>query len=198
MERKRLESPAPRGRPRSEAAHQAILTAAIALTRELGYDAVTMDGIAARAGVGKATVYRRWSSKEALVAEAIEELVSRLPVSDTGSTEGDLRAMLRDTLSLYEDPATLHLLTGLIAAMARSPLIASAVRGSMIASRRAANLTVLRRGIARGDLDPSLDVELALDLLDGPLLMRALLTGAPLHDQLTRDIVRVALRGMKA
>src|SRR6476469_1608721 len=112
------------GRPRSDAAHDAILTAAIALVREVGYDAVTMDGIAARAGVGKATVYRRWASKEALVVEALGGILRAIPVPDTGTTRGDLLALLRVALAMYGDPATGMLLSGLVAAMARSAPIA--------------------------------------------------------------------------
>src|SRR5215217_7717783 len=93
------------GRPRSEEAHGAILDAAVALIRELGYDAVTMDGIAARAGVGKATVYRRWKGKETLVVEAVGRIVAAMSVPDTGDTRADLLAMMRGTLRLYEDPA---------------------------------------------------------------------------------------------
>src|SRR4051812_47509066 len=79
-----------RGRPRSQQAHDAILSAAIELTRKVGYDRVSMEGIAARAGVGKATVYRRWSVKESVICEALEKLMKSLPTPDTGTTRGDL------------------------------------------------------------------------------------------------------------
>ena len=78
MERDRIDNQ-PRGRPRSEKAHAAILDAAIALTREVGFDALAMEAVAARAGVGKATVYRRWKTKEALLAEAVHRLVQGAP-----------------------------------------------------------------------------------------------------------------------
>ena len=134
MERRRLANRP--GRPRSEAAHQAILAAAVALLREVGYDAVTMDGIAARAGVGKATVYRRWATKEELVVEAITSLVRAFPVPDTGTTEGDLMALMRRILAMYADPATGLLLSGLVAAKARSAPIAAAVREGFVATWR--------------------------------------------------------------
>src|SRR5436190_15171527 len=98
MKRGRLETLPAAGRPRSAEAHDAILRAAITVIREVGYDAAAMDAIAARAGVGKATVYRRWSTKEALVADAIERIMVSRVVPDTGTTRGDLRAIMRETM----------------------------------------------------------------------------------------------------
>jgi AcrR family transcriptional regulator len=211
MERKRIESSEPHasaspqsaddgerrpGRPRSDEAHAAILAASIALIREVGYDAVTMEAIAARAGVGKATVYRRWAGKETLVAEALKGIVSRLPVPDTGSTAGDLLMLTRGTLSLYHDPATLGLLTGLIAAMARSEVIAQAVRSGFVAARIDVMRHLLRRGIDRGDLRADADMDLAVELLAGPLLHRALITAGPMNDDLARGTVDVVMRGL--
>jgi AcrR family transcriptional regulator len=196
MERRRLVSPRRPGRPRSEEAHSAILTAAISLIREVGYDALAMDAIAARAGVGKATVYRRWATKETLVADALERIMRSIPVPDTGTTEGDLREMMRSSLGMYRDPATKGLLSGLIAAMARSERIAQAVRSGFLATRREALLQVLKRGVARGDLQERLDFELAMDLLSGPLLFRMFITGGRIDERLTRDVVKVVLRGL--
>ncbi|HYD51334.1 MAG TPA: TetR/AcrR family transcriptional regulator, partial [Gemmatimonadaceae bacterium] len=123
------------GRPRSALAHAAILEAAVALIREQGFDALTIDGIAARAGVGKATVYRRWRDKETLVVEAVGRIVADFPSPDTGSVERDLQRMMLDTLGLYRDPASAKLLSGLIAAIARSAPIAEAVRAGFVATR---------------------------------------------------------------
>src|ERR671934_2008698 len=108
-----------------------------------------MTGIAPRAGVGKATVYRRWSSKETLVAEALERLMSAVPVPDTGTTRGDLVALLRVALGMYRDPATGPLLSGLVAAMARSALIAGVIRSGFNARWRDAVAVALERGVAR-------------------------------------------------
>ncbi|MEP6733702.1 MAG: TetR/AcrR family transcriptional regulator [bacterium] len=193
MERSRLETPAAVGRPRSREAHDAILRAAIVVIREVGYDAAAMDAIAARAGVGKATVYRRWATKEALVADAIERIMVSLTVPDTGSTRGDLRAVMRDTMRMYHDPQTTALLSGLVAAMARSPQIAKAVRGGFVAARRDTMRQVIERGIARGDLRRNTDIQLALDLLSGPLLVRALLTGATIDGRLVRGVADAVL-----
>ena len=183
-----------RGRPRSEEAHDAILAASLALIREVGFDALAMDAIAARAGVGKATVYRRWKSKELLVVEAIGRIVAAVPDPDTGSTEGDLMVLMNATLRMYADPATSALLSGLVAAMARSEPIARAVRGGFVGMRRDALRRVLRRAMDRGELRADMDVELALDLLSGPLLYRYLISGEPVDERLARGSVHAVLR----
>lgn len=181
-------------RPRDPANDTAILAAAIGLIREVGYDAVAMDAIAERAGVGKTTVYRRWKSKELLVADALHGLVIRIPVPDTGTTAGDLHAVMRGTLAMYKDPATLALLSGLVAAMARSPRIAAAMREGFIAVRRNVIRKVIRRGVRRGDLRRGTDIELAADILSGPLLYRALMTGTRVNQRVARDLVDVVIR----
>ena len=194
MERHRTETTRAPGRPRSREAHEAILRAAITLTREVGYDALTIDAIAARAGVGKATVYRRWKSREALVVEAIGRIVAAVPEPDTGRAEGDLMQLMRSTLAMYADPASGALLSGLVAAMARSEPIAQAVRTGFVGMRRAAMRRALERGIGRGELRAGTDVELALDLLSGPLFWRFLVTGGPVDEGLARGTVQAVLR----
>lgn len=184
----------PRGRPRSGLAHTAILDAALALIRERGFDAVTMEAIAERAGVGKTTVYRRWPSRELLVVEAIRRITLAMPVPDTGAVRSDLEVVQRGTLGMYRDPATAALLSGLVAAMARSEPIAHAVRTGFVATRRSAVRQVLRRGVARGELRRSLDIELTIDLLSGSFLVRLLITGAPIDERLSRAIVDAVLR----
>ena len=168
----------------------------MALIREVGYDAVAMDAIAARAGVGKATVYRRWASKEALVVEAVGRIVRAIPVPDSGTAEGDLLLLLRSAVRMYQDPASAMLLSGLVAAMARSAPIAEAVRTGFVATWREAVRRVLERGQARGELRRGLDLELAIDLLGGALFYRYLLTGGPVDERLTRGVVDAVLRGL--
>jgi AcrR family transcriptional regulator len=184
------------GRPRSEASRTAILDASIALTREVGYDAVGMEAIAARAGVGKATVYRWWSRKELLVAEAIGRIVRAIAEPDTGSVEGDVLHIMQRTAVMYRDPATGPLLSGLVAAMARSSVVAEAVRDGFVTPRRDALRAVIRRGIRRGELRKGLDVEVVLDLLSGPAFFRYLMLGQPIDDRYVRGVVRTLLHGV--
>jgi len=166
------------------------------MVRDVGYDAVTMDGIAERAAVGKNTLYRRWKSREGLVAEALDRLVRTFSVPDTGSTRADLVHVMRTTVGMYRDPATKMLLSGLVAAMARSPLIARAVRDGFVAARAEVTRAVLARGVARGDVRRDVDLTVAIDLLRGPLLVRGLLTGDRIDEPLAESIVDIVLRGI--
>ena len=186
------------GRPRSSVAHTAILKAAIVLVRDVGYDAVTMEGIAALAGVGKATLYRRWAGKELLVAEAIVQIANALPSPDAGSARGDLLAVLRAASAMYRDPATGALLSGLVAAIARSEPIAAAVRGGFVAARRGALRAVIERWRDRGTLRLDVDIEILMDMLNGPLFYRFLLRGESVDEQVAETVVDMLLTGVTA
>lgn len=183
------------GRPRSQEATRAILEAAIDGLAEDGYEGLTMEGVAARAGVGKTTVYRRWSSKEALVRAAVETFVSWIPIPDTGSVRDDLLALERQAVSVYRGKPG-RLMPALVSAMARSRSLAATIRDDFLRSRRAALRTVLRKGQARGELRSDADLELALDFLGGPLFYRLLVTGGPLDERLAEGVVDVMLHGI--
>ena len=198
MKRLRIESPGPAGRPRSSLAHAAILAAAIELIREVGYDAATMEGISALAGVGKATVYRRWKTREALVAEAITGVVAAIPVPDTGHVKNDLLLLLRATVALYRDPQTVKLLSGLVGAMARSDAIAESVRSGFVAAWSDALRRVLQAGRARCELRRDFDLDLAVDVIGGSFSNRALVTGRPIDERMARALVDMVLRGIEA
>jgi AcrR family transcriptional regulator len=184
-----------RGRPRSERADRAIIEAAIDGLAEDGFEGLTMEGVAARAGVGKATVYRRWASKEALVRGAVEAFVSGIAIPNSGRVETDLLVLMGEAVEVYRGRPG-QLMPGLVSAMARYPDLARVVREDFLRARRSALRTVVRRGIERGELRPDVDVELALDFLGGPLFYRLLVTGGPLDEALARGVVEVMLRGM--
>lgn len=183
------------GRPRSERAHSAILQAARELIAEVGFDALTMGGIAERAGVGKATVYRRWSSKERLVVEAVEQLVSEITIPDTGTIEADLLHLMRDAVRVYSGKPG-AVIPGLVPALARNRQLAGTLRQAFLKPRRAALRAVLERGVRRGELRAGLDYELALDFLGGPLFYRLLITDGPIDEELARGVVGVMLHGL--
>jgi AcrR family transcriptional regulator len=187
-----------RGRPRNAETHRSILRATIVLIREIGYDAVTMEGVAEKAGVGKATLYRRWDGKEMLVAEAIKQIANEIPITDTGTLRGDLLTVLRTTAGMYRDPATGALLSGLVAAIARSERIAAAVRGGFVAARREALRQVLERWRERGELFPDVDVEILMDMINGPLFYRFLLRGETVSEPVVEAIVDMLLGGIRA
>src|SRR4051812_33213306 len=154
-----------RGRPREERPRQAAIDATLDLIAEHGVRGLTTDAVARRAGISKATMYRRWPSKEALVLDAVASLVSEIRIPDTGSRREDLRALLRDAVKLYGNDRPAKLFPDLVAEMARSVAVADAVRGGFLARRREALTTVLDRARARADLRDDVDNDLALDLI---------------------------------
>jgi AcrR family transcriptional regulator len=186
----------PIGRPRDVRADRAILDATIELIAEIGVYEFRTEDVAARAGVGKGAIYRRYRSKDELVTAAIAAAVSEeIAVPDTGSTRGDLLVLMRDAVDLYRGALAGRLMPNLIGAMAQKPELARSVRDGFLAGRRAALAEVLRRGIERGDLRPGLDLELALDVLGGPLFYRLLVTGGPIDEQLAEGIADLILSG---
>ncbi|MEX0892510.1 MAG: TetR/AcrR family transcriptional regulator [Gemmatimonadota bacterium] len=193
MSRKRTD-PRRRGRPRSPEVERAILEAALAVLADAGWDGLTMEAIAERGGVGKAAIYRRWDSKAGVLAAAVDLLVRGIRIPDTGSIRGDLLALMHGAVDLYSGQSG-RLMPGLIAAMAREPSVAAAVRHGFLVPRRAALRAVLERGVARGELRADLDRELALDVMGGPLFYRLLVTGGPIDRTLAEGTVEVMLRG---
>jgi AcrR family transcriptional regulator len=183
------------GRPRDERADRAILSATLALMAENGVHDLRVDDVAARAGVGKATIYRRYGSKDELVTAAIAGLVSEITVPDTGRTRADLRALMRSAVRVYQGSVEAAVMPSLVDAMSRDAELARLIREGYLARRRAALRAVLERGIERGDLRRGLDLELALDVLGGPLFYRLLITGGPIDEELVEGVVELILRG---
>jgi AcrR family transcriptional regulator len=164
------------GRPRSPEAHAAILRAALELAVEGGLRGLSMEAIAARAGVGKATIYRRWKSKEALFVEAIGLIALNPEVPDTGSVRDDFEAISGAAVGGMA-PEAFRVLPRLMADAADDPELLEALHAALVRPRRATIATILRRGIERGELRPDLDVELTSDMIIGPLIARVLLSG---------------------
>ena len=158
--------------------------------------ASTIEAVAARAGVGRPTIYRRWPSKPALVVAALVES-SRLaiPDVDTGSLRGDLIAVQRHQIELMNAPMTRRVTAGLIADLATDPELAERYITEYLAPRRDAVWKVLERGVERGELEPATDLAFVYDLLIGPLFMRAVVWGQPLARdaaEATTDVVLAA------
>jgi AcrR family transcriptional regulator len=183
------------GRPREARLDGAIRAATLELVAEVGIHDFRMDDVAERAGVGKAAIYRRYRSKDELVTATIAALVSEITVPDTGSTREDLLALMREAVEVYSDPVKAGIMPSLVGAMPQRPELARAVRDGFLAQRRAALRAVLDRGVARGDLRADLDVELALDVLGGPLFYRLLITGGPIDADLAEGVAELILRG---
>jgi AcrR family transcriptional regulator len=181
------------GRPRSERAHQAILQATIELLLEQGFAEMSVEGVATRAGVGKATIYRRWPSKADLVAEAIASLSHKaLDPVDTGSVRGDLIALAEQTFRTQEAGEVTQLMIKLMGERARHPELQDAFMRRVVQPRRRVIAEVLERGIARGELRPDIDVDVLIDLLTGFAFYRSMRAGK-LHPMVDRDALERAI-----
>ena len=191
--------PAPRGRPRSEKAHKAILGAAAELLLERGLAAVSMDAVAEQAGVSKATIYRWWPTKETLALDALyTEWAAAAPdPRDTGSLRGDLLALLRPWARLVSSRPYARVIAGLITQAQTDPAFAAQYQERIIQPRRDQAREIFRRAIKRGEIPADTKVEVALDLLYGPLYHRLLHGHAPLNDRFVREAIDMALNGIK-
>jgi AcrR family transcriptional regulator len=187
-----------RGRPRSEKAREAVLTAAAELLLARGLGAVSMDTVAERAGVSKATIYRWWPTKETLALDALyhEWAAARPAASDTGSLRGDLLSLLRPWVRLVSKRPYGRVIAALVAEAQTDPGFAALYRDRFVEPRRAQARPILQHAIERGELPATTDVELALDLLYGPLYHRLLHGHAPLNERFLRDLVDTVLAGL--
>ncbi len=187
----------PPGRPRSPEADRAILRATVDLLADEGYGGVTMEGVAARAGVGKATVYRRWPCKSALVVDAVDacrESASQPP--DTGSVREDLLAFVRGFMHHLRTSDAGRVMPALVAELARSPELASAFREGFVQPRRAKVLEAVRRGVERGEVRDGVDAELVADGVVALLMHRFLVTGMEIDDELPERVADLLCRGI--
>jgi AcrR family transcriptional regulator len=191
------EPASPRGRPRSEKASQAILAAAADLLLENGLAAVSMDAVAARAGVSKATIYRWWPTKETLALDALyHEWAVVPPARDTGSLRSDLLSQLRPWVRLAGQRPYGRAIAALVSEAQTDPEFAREYRARFVEPRRDQVRTILRRAIDRGEIPAGTKIEVAVDLLYGPVYHRLLHGHAPLNDQFIRDVIDTTLGGI--
>ncbi|MFZ0771606.1 MAG: TetR/AcrR family transcriptional regulator [Candidatus Sulfotelmatobacter sp.] len=173
------------GRPRSEQARLSILRSTLKLLAKKGFSDLTIEAVAAHAGVGKATVYRWWPDKAALIADAFAGSTTRkLHFPDTGSLRTDMSQQMRQLVKIFRSKRGRIVSAMLGAGQADSSLIA-AFRERFLKPRRQEAYATLRRGIQRGELRKNVDMDLLLDSLYGPIYMRFLIR----HDRLTPDFV---------
>lgn len=189
----------PPGRPRSARADRAILDASLALFVEEGFDAMTVEGVAARSGVAKTTIYRRWDSKEDLVVAAIARMIGDVRTPDTGSLREDLVDLLTQMTILLTATVAGEVLPRMLGEVALQTPLGRAYVAGVLQPRFRELDTVLRRGVERGELPADADLELARDLVIGPMIVRRVLGRMPRRrvreaaERLT-DTVLAALR----
>ncbi len=187
--------PIRRGRPRSDAAHQAILDAARELLIEVGFTRLKLEHVAARAGVGKATIYRRWPSKESLALDLLLELTSPyIAIPDLGSTRDELETLVGSIIRALTMTPLGPVMRALLSQFAGNPAIGDPFRATVVRARREEVARVMARGVARGDLRPDADVEIATELLVGPIYFR-LMFGGDLSPRLGPQLVETLLAG---
>lgn len=167
----------PPGRPRSARADRAIVQATLALLVEDGYRALTMEGVRERAGVGKATLYRRYPSKEALVKAAVVHLHADLPPFDTGTLRGDLEALAEAAIGRVATTGMASLMPRLLSEVVDDPEMHAIFSVNLVEPRRRILREILERGQARGELRADLDLELCVDMLAGPIVYRVIVDG---------------------
>ena len=189
-----------RGRPRSETAHKAVLAAAAELLLDHGLHAVSMDAVAERAGVSKATIYRWWPKKEILALDMLfTQWVAVTPQRyESGVLRSDLRALLLAWTRLATSRPYGRVTAALLAEARTDPAFAAEYQRRILEPRRDQARMIFAHALARGEISAETKIEVAIDLLYGPLYHRLLHGHAPLDDEFVDDVVDMALRGIQA
>ncbi|MBP2477492.1 AcrR family transcriptional regulator [Crossiella equi] len=191
------DAPGPTLRPRSLRARNAVLQAATELLREHQHE-VTVDAIAARSGVSKATIYKHWPNKTAVAIDAFaEHMAQEVPAPDTGDAREDLRQLARAVYAFYASPAG-QVFAGLVAGVQGDEDGKRVFVDRFLAGRRDGVRAIWRRGVERGQLRGEVDVEIAIDLVFGPAIFRLLTGHAPLGPDVAAAVTDAALAGLTA
>jgi AcrR family transcriptional regulator len=184
-----------RGRPRSDRAHRAILDAFLAQLTQEGFASLRLERVAAQAGVGKATIYRRWPSKEALALDLLMQLAApHIGIEDVGDTRAELLAAVTNAMRAVTQTPFGPVIRALLSQIAINPALGDPFRANVVQSRRAEVARVIARGISRGDLRADADVDVATELLVGPVYFR-LMFGGELSQAFAERVVEAVLRG---
>ena len=193
------EGGARRGRPRDANVESAILDAAVAIINEVGYNDLSIEAVASRAGVGRPTVYRRWPSKLDLVVDAVVRLSPPVSAPDTGDVFTDLVELISGTIEdMTSSSAGRAILALAGTAAADRAELADRFNEHYLAPRRAAFLATLRRGIDAGQLRADIDPDLILDLMLGAPTYRWVTTGHPIDKMAARRVVETVWSLVKA
>jgi AcrR family transcriptional regulator len=158
------------GRPRSIQSHQAMLQATLELIAEVGFDAMSIEAIAARAGVGKTTIYRRYASKEELVADAIESVREEVVIPDTGNLQGDLDALIQNAAQITLNPLGRQTVAMIISSASSNTQFAQIYWTKYLQPRRKTFAIVLERAKARNEIPTDLDSDLVFDTMSAIML----------------------------
>jgi AcrR family transcriptional regulator len=187
-----------RGRPRRKEGERAIPQAAAELLAERGLGGMSIEEVAARAGVGKTTIYRRWTSRGTLALDAfLAEFQGQQPLPDTGSLRGDLLAALRAWIRSVTRTSAGPILAGLIAEAQRDPELAVAWRERVVGRLRDQHKIMLDRAVERDEISARTDYEVVLDLVFGAAYHRLLHGHQPLTDKFATRVVDIVVAGIE-
>ncbi|AWB43021.1 TetR family transcriptional regulator [Paenibacillus sp. CAA11] len=188
---------AKRGRPRNMETQKSILNASYELLLEKGFAAITVEKIAERAGVSKATIYKWWPNKSAVVMDGFLSAASeRLPIPDTGSIFDDI-LIHATNVTRFMTSREGKIIAQIIGEGQSDPALADVYRTRYFQPRRLEARQLLERGAQRGELDKDLDAGLYTDLIYGPIFYRLLITGEVLNDEYVERLVRLAFQGLR-
>ncbi|PTL79307.1 TetR/AcrR family transcriptional regulator [Vitiosangium sp. GDMCC 1.1324] len=185
------------GRPRDERLDAAILDAALAELSEAGYSGFSLEAVAARAGVSKPAIYRRWPTRQHLIIDTIARTLGSDPAPDTGNTREDIITGISTLVSSFAGTVTGRVLPGLVSDLAEDPQLTQTFLDRTFRPRRASMIRALQRGMARGDIRPDIDVELILDMLAAPVYYRVLFRHLPLTPQVAVEVVDLLLATLR-
>jgi AcrR family transcriptional regulator len=184
---------------RNPQVHDAILDAAAALLAEKGYAGVTIDAIASRAGAGRQTIYRWWSSKAAIFMEvynrSAQATIGEAGEIDTGSLAGDVQALILGLRSLFSQTIAGKALQGMVAEVQCNPSAAQPFLQFMEERFQIAH-RIYERALARNEIDPGIDRDTFVDLIGGPIMYRLLIEHAPLDEAFAMQMARVVISGV--
>lgn len=185
-----------RGRPRSPETREKILKAAYEMLIEVGFMDLTIEGVAAKAGVGKPTIYRRWKCKASLSMDAFLEAVNpELAFPDTGTAKEDFREQMQKIIRLMNSSRG-EVLANVIGCGQADEELITAFRENWLAPRREDAKRIFRRGVERGELREGIDAEVAIDALYSPLFYRLLLKHQPLTKEFVNELVDLIMSGL--
>lgn len=191
---------APDPRRRNQRAHAAILDAAAELLAEIGFSKMTVEGIAARARVGKQTIYRWWPSKSAVLLDVFATYTggeAGRPLPDTGDLAADLKTVFRAIVDEFNTPAMDRTSRAFTAEIQHDPQLAQEITHRLLLPNLEAFKNRLRSAQEAGQIAPDTDLDLAVELLNGPLHHRWLLRLAPLTHAYADDLVDTVLRALR-
>lgn len=183
-------------RPRSEAAREKVIAATLEVIAEHGVGGFTVDAVVRRSGVAKTTIYRHFDSGNRLLLESIDSVIEPFPTPNTGSLRGDLIELYSSFLPRLKDPSTTRLMLSMIARSAADESFRK-VKNELMKERHKPLTTCLELAKARGELPEDLDLDLALDIIEGPFASRRLMRGEAITEELLPVYVDAALYGLQ-